>query len=122
MAIDPTVIVVAILGMGPGLAALAKSRNSRKEIAARVDAAAFEAAKDFYSDTLDAYKLELSETRKALREVRTELEKSQTDREFLSMRITMLERDKGRLESVVKSLEKKLLELGVAPPVEEPPL
>lgn len=122
MAIDPTVIVVAILGMGPGLAALAKSRNSRKEIAARVDAAAFEAAKDFYSDTLDAYKLELSETRKALRDVRIELAQSVTDREFQSMRITMLERDKNRLETIVRSLELKLTALGVTPPADDPTL
>lgn len=122
MAFDPTVIIVAIFSAAPGVAALINSRNAKKEGDARIDAAAFQAARDFYSGTLEEYKQELALTRQSLRDARTELSKAETEREFLSMRVTMLERDKGTLEASVKLLERKLQAYEAAlPPQDDTP-
>lgn len=119
MAFDPTLVVVAAIGAIPGIAALINSRNAKKEGDARVDSAAFQAAKDFYSGTLDEYKEELTQTRRALKETRAELEKAKTEREFLSMRVTMLERDKDSLETSLRLLESRLQAYEVSPPPQD---
>lgn len=115
MAVDVTLLIGAALASIPGVAALYQARNQKKDADERVDAAAFQAAKDFYQGTLDEYKAELTQVRTLLREARTELkasqgelEKAKVDREFLAMRVTMLERDKEHLEKKITLLEEKL--------------
>jgi chromosome segregation ATPase len=115
MAFDVTLLIGAAVASLPGLAALYQARNQKRDADDRVDAAAFKAARDFYQGTLDEYKSELAQVRKLLKEARAELvsskdelERARVDREFLAMRVTMLERDKEHLEKKIVELGKKL--------------
>lgn len=115
MAMDITLLIGAALASIPGVAALYQARNQKKDSDTRVDVAAFQAAKDFYQGTLDEYKAELTQVRVLLKDARIELkasqgelEKAKVDREFLAMRVTMLERDKENLEKKIILLEQKL--------------
>lgn len=122
-----TLIGVAIAAI-PGTAAWFQGRNQKREITAKVDDMAFQRAKDFYSGTLDEYKEELIEARKAKKEAQDELKdalkelrESRTDRDFLTMRVTMLERENKELEVRIQTLESKLRSLGEDLPQPPPP-
>lgn len=99
-------IIAALPGLIAGGAALYNSRTQHRESTEEISQKAFEQAKGFYDDTLQRYREELKATRDELTEARKELRDSKVDREYLSMRVTMLEADKDTLEQKISKLEK----------------
>lgn len=99
-------IIAALPGLIAGGAALYNSKTQHRESTEEISQKAFDQAEGFYDKTLQKYREELQMTRDELKEARAELRQSQTDREYLSMRVAMLESDiKAGLDKIAK-LEK----------------
>lgn len=99
-------LIAAVPGVIVGAAALYNSKTQHRESTEEISQKAFDQAKGFYDDTVKAYREELNLTRVELSEARKELRDSKVDREYLSMRVTMLEADKDTLEKKIVRLEK----------------